>query len=405
MALAIEGKEKALGQRERVSLEQFLEKRTGSESNTSGSENSIRALLRKEFKLVTTSLPALGTIATPTDRFTTHITDTQRIFYCSETKTAPLAKTLRADLPKYEFYQPSRTFCRAIVIDIDHIFASSFVFELPREIWPHAVVFTSQGVQAFWLIEGLPLGAQARPKPIRFAQDVAELLRRACHGDTAVDGLTPIKCRNPLYEGAEVVYPADCPPYALKALAEPLRAFLRASKADSGPLPAGEGSKASRARLAPVWGELEEGQRNETIFQTCRRAAYRGEDFETLAYELNNQCQPPLPASEVAGIVRSIQKFMQSRYSPAEARREPGEPAPDAVREFMAEIGRKGGSRKTEKQKQNLVKATQASRAVRSAQAIGRKAQIQALKDAGFKQREVAEKMGISLRTVKSGWN
>ena len=96
---------------------------------------------------------------------------------------------------------------------------------------------------------------------------------------------------------------------------------------------------------------------------------------------------------------------MQSRYSPAEARREPGEPAPDAVREFMAEIGRKGGSRKTEKQKQNLVKATQASRAVRSAQAIGRKAQIQALKDAGFKQREVAEKMGISLRTVKSGWN
>lgn len=71
----------------------------------------------------------------------------------------------------------------------------------------------------------------------------------------------------------------------------------------------------------------------------------------------------------------------------------------------MAEIGRKGGSRKTAKQKENLVKATNASRAVRSAQAIGRKAQIQELKKSGYKQREVAEKMGVSLRTVKSAWH
>uniref|UniRef100_UPI001F248395 helix-turn-helix domain-containing protein n=1 Tax=Rothia nasimurium TaxID=85336 RepID=UPI001F248395 len=102
---------------------------------------------------------------------------------------------------------------------------------------------------------------------------------------------------------------------------------------------------------------------------------------------------------------RSIQKFMNERYQPVEARREPGEPVPDAVREFMAEIGRKGGSRKTEKQKAVLQKARNASSAVRSAQAIGRKAQIQALKEAGYKQREVAEKLGVSLRTVKGAWN
>ena len=347
---------------------------------------------------MTTSLPALGTTATPAHRFTAHITDTQRVFLCSETKSAPLTKTLRADLHKYEFYQPSPTFCRALVIDIDHIFASSFVFDLPREIWPHAVVFTAQGVQAFWLIEGVPLTSKAHQAPIRFARDVAELLRRACSGDPAVNALAPSKCRNPLYEGAEVVYPADCPPYALKALSGALRAFLRGSEAlgatEVRPVPP-----------TPVWGELAEGQRNETIFQTCRRAAYRGEDFEKLAYELNSQCQPPLPVSEVAGIVRSIQKFMNQRYQPVEARREPGEPVPDAVREFMAEIGRKGGSRKTEKQKQNLVKATQASRAVRSAQAIGRKAQIQALKEAGYTQKAVAEKMGLGIATVKRGWN
>ncbi|WP_161794888.1 primase C-terminal domain-containing protein, partial [Pasteurella multocida] len=106
-----------------------------------------------------------------------------------------------------------------------------------------------------------------------------------------------------------------------------------------------------------MWGALEAGQRNETIFQTIRRAAYAGEDFETLAYELNSQCQPPLPAAEVAGIVRSVQKFMDTRFNPSETRKSPGEPVPEAVREFMAEIGRKGGARRTAAQKENLVKA------------------------------------------------
>lgn len=138
----------------------------------------------------------------------------QRVFLCSDTKSAPLTKTLRADLHKYEFYQPSPTFCRALIIDIDHIFASSFVFDLPREIYPHAVVFTSDGVQAFWLIEGVPLTSKAHQAPIRFARDVAELLRRACAGDPAVNALSPSKCCNPLYESAEVIYPADYPPYA-----------------------------------------------------------------------------------------------------------------------------------------------------------------------------------------------
>ena len=62
-----------------------------------------------------TSLPALSETVTPAQRFAAHLTDTQRIFLCSDAKTAPLGKTLRADLPRYEFYQPSPTFCRALV--------------------------------------------------------------------------------------------------------------------------------------------------------------------------------------------------------------------------------------------------------------------------------------------------
>ncbi|MBF0809414.1 hypothetical protein E4U03_12485, partial [Rothia nasimurium] len=92
---------------------------------------------------MSTSLAAPSRTATKKARFATYLTDTQRVFLCSKTKSAPLIKTLRADLHKYEFYQPSPAFCRTLIIDIDHIFASSFVFDLPREIYPHAVIFTS----------------------------------------------------------------------------------------------------------------------------------------------------------------------------------------------------------------------------------------------------------------------
>lgn len=86
---------------------------------------------------------------------------------------------------------------------------------------------------------------------------------------------------------------------------------------------------------------------------------------------------------------------MDKRFSPSESRRVPGEPMPEPLREFMAEIGRKGGSRKTEAQSRALAKGANASRAVRSAQAIGRRAQIQALKEAGYTQKQIAEKLRL----------
>lgn len=342
---------------------------------------------------MTLSLAVLGEPATKKASFAAHLTDTQRIFFCSDTKEQPLSNVLVSELPKYEFFQPSTRFCRSLVVDIDHIFAEHYIFDLPEQIRPHAMVFTTKGVQAFWLIEGLPLTDNGRVAPIRFARDVGALLRRACHGDEAVDPLTPSKCRNPLFEGAEIVFLADCPPYALQALVKPLRAFLMAQKSS-------EPTRTRPERSRAVWGALEAGQRNETIFQTIRRAAYRGKDFEALAYELNSQCQPPLPAAEVAGIVRSVQKFMETRFNPSETRKSAGEPVPEQVREFMAEIGRKGGSRRTEAQNEALARGRVAGNVVKSAQAIGRRAQIHALKESGYNNTQIAQKMGISRRTV-----
>ena len=126
--------------------------------------------------------------------------------------------------------------------------------------------------------------------------------------------------------------------------------------------------------------------------------------FEAQAYELNELCNPPLPLSEVAGIVRSVEKFMREKYTPKTGV-QGREPAPEAVREFMAEIGKKGRAVNSLAQQKQQQAFLSAGTTVRSAQAIGRKAQIQALKEAGFKQREVAQKMGLGIATIKRAWN
>lgn len=59
---------------------------------------------------MSTSLPAQPATATKEARFATHLTDTQRIFLCSDTKTAPLAKTLGQTCTNTSFTSPAPLF-------------------------------------------------------------------------------------------------------------------------------------------------------------------------------------------------------------------------------------------------------------------------------------------------------
>lgn len=347
-------------------------------------------------------LAGLETLArptgTPAERFRSHFAETQRVFLCSTSKTAPMVWAYDDDVTAHEFIQPHPNACRALIIDVDHEFALGYINDLPQSARPHAIVLTTKGLQAFWLIETVPTTREARREPIRFAQDVAERLRQAVSGDPAVNPLHPVKCRNPLYEGADIHYMADCPPYSLKDLNKAVRGFLSTRESQ-------ETDQITKTAKRPVVaGDMAEGGRNQGIFDAIRHVAYRGGDYETLAYELAAQCDPPLPEAEVAGIVRSIAKFMATKYKPQEHKRAEGEPLPPQLREFLSEIGRKGRAVNSEKQQAQQEAFIAAGTVVRRAQAIGRKAQIQALKEAGYKQREVAEKMGISIETVKRGW-
>ena len=348
-------------------------------------------------------LAGLETLArptgTPAERFRSHFAETQRVFLCSTSKTAPMLWAYDDDVTAHEFIQPHPNACRALIIDIDHEFALSYINDLPQAAHPHAIVLTTKGLQAFWLIETVPTTREARREPIHFAQDVAERLRQAVNGDPAVNPLHPVKCRNPLYEGADIHYMADCPPYSLKDLNKAVRGFLSARERQE------TRQNTKTAKRPVVAGDMAEGGRNQGIFDAIRHVAYRGGDFETLAYELAAQCDPPLPASEVAGIVRSLAKFMATKYKPQEHKHAEGEPLPPQVREFLSEIGRKGGSVNSEKQQAQQKAFIAAGTVVRSAQAIGRRAQIQALKESGLTQAKIAQQLGVSIKTVKRAWN
>ena len=348
-------------------------------------------------------LAGLETLArptgTPAERFRSHFAETQRVFLCSTSKTAPMLWAYDDDVTAHEFIQPHPNACRALIIDIDHEFALSYINDLPQAAHPHAIVLTTKGLQAFWLIETVLTTREARREPIHFAQDVAERLRQAVNGDPAVNPLHPVKCRNPLYEGADIHYMADCPPYSLKDLNKAVRGFLSARERQE------TRQNTKTAKRPVVAGDMAEGGRNQGIFDAIRHVAYRGGDFETLAYELAAQCDPPLPASEVAGIVRSVAKFMATKYKPQEHKHAEGEPLPPQVREFLSDIGRKGRAVNSEKQQAQQKAFIAAGTVVRSAQAIGRRAQIQALKESGLTQAKIAQQLGVSIKTVKRAWN
>ena len=348
-------------------------------------------------------LAGLETLTTPkstqADVFRSHFAETQRVFLCSTSKTAPMVWAYDDDVRAHEFIQPHPNACRALIIDIDHEFALSYINDLPQAAHPHAIVLTTKGLQAFWLIETVLTTREARREPIHFAQDVAERLRQAVNGDPAVNPLHPVKCRNPLYEGADIHYMADCPPYSLKDLNKAVRGFLSARERQE------TRQNTKTAKRPVVAGDMAEGGRNQGIFDAIRHVAYRGGDFETLAYELAAQCDPPLPASEVAGIVRSVAKFMATKYKPQEHKHAEGEPLPPQVREFLSDIGRKGRAVNSEKQQAQQKAFIAAGTVVRSAQAIGRRAQIQALKESGLTQAKIAQQLGVSIKTVKRAWN
>ncbi|EXF23875.1 hypothetical protein BG28_09830 [Nesterenkonia sp. AN1] len=299
-----------------------------------------------------------------------------------------------ADLGDFEFFTPSRSVGSALVIDIDRPEAILEIFDMiPAEIRPSWVVETRKGAQAGWMIDPVDLRRTARERPVAYARAVGAALRNTLTGDEAVDPLTPVRVRNPTYWRAELRASPTPPVYGLKELHQALKT---ANLWPSAPRFSGR-SATTAARRATV-AAIDTGNRNQTVFDVARQAAYVGEDFEAVAWETNAAAPEPMKAAEVRGIIRSIARYMANprghRSTVA---------MPSQMREVLSEMGRRGGLANTAAQRAARALGPRAASAARSARADTKARQAQKMRAQGHSRATIGQKLAASPATV-SRW-
>lgn len=310
----------------------------------------------------------------------------------SSDKTSPSTRVSAAEMHEYEFYTPSKSVGSCLVVDVDRPEAVLEIFgEIPAEIHPSWVVETPRGAQAGWMIDPVDLRETAREHPIRYAQAVGHALRAAVVGDEAVDPLTPSRVRNPTYR-VDLRASATPPVYGLRELHNALAA------ADLWPQgPRLTGRTVHRAAGAASAAAISEGNRNQTIFDVARHAAYRGEDYEAKAWETNDAADVPLSANEVSGIIRSISRYMsRARASQTIAT----VAMPSQMRDLLSDMGRRGGKANTAAQRAARAKSCKAATAARKAATDKKARSAQRMHARGRTRGHICKMLGISASTL-----
>lgn len=297
------------------------------------------------------------------------------------------------ELDEFEFFTPAQSVGSALVVDVDRPEAVTEIFEtIPAEIHPSWVVETRRGAQAGWMIDPVDLRQTARDHPIRYAQAVGHALRDAVDGDHAVDPLKPSRVRNPAYARADLRASATPPVYGLRQLHHALDA---ADLWTQGPRLTGR--SVSQAAVAASAAAISEGNRNQTIFDVARYAAYRGEDYAAKAWETNNAAEVPLSAAEVHGIIRSISRYISRGHANGTS---PTVAMPEAMRETLSEMGRRGGLANTDAQRAARAKSCKAATAARKRSTDNRARRAQRMHARGHARGHICTKLGISAATL-----
>lgn len=295
----------------------------------------------------------------------------------------------------FPFFTPPDCLCAALVVDVDRDggFAGieADIFDtIPREIAPSWIILTTKGAQVGWMIETVDLRESARIKPIEYARAVGGALRTALDGDPAVDPVSAPRVRNPAYEGVFPLASGTPPVYSLGEL----RQALQKAGLWNPPKFSPEGAAASVATK----GVLLEGTRNNEVFNACRFAAYAGRDHEAAAWNASDRCEPPLPASEVKGIIRSVERFMARRgngYSGSG-----NMPMPAAMQELLSEMGRRGGLANTPAQRAARALGPAASAAASRAATDTQAREAQKLRADGHSAASICHRLRAAKATV-----
>lgn len=246
--------------------------------------------------------------------------------------------------------------------------------------------------QLGWLIEPVATGENSRIRPITYANAVRYALTKAFGGD---EGYVNSRSWNPTWDGwaagkGDVNWGlgACIEPRSLGVLREALQqAGLWVTKPRAyRPKPA--------ARREGTPG------RNCHVFDAARLRT--SGTVKEAAQRANNALDTPLSVIELNGIIRSIERW-EAKYGPPWDRSDAYSLRymTEDQRERLRERGRRGGLAGTDKQQEARAQGPAAASVVRSAEAIGRAATARAYKDQGFSNKEIAEKMGAGLTSVK----
>lgn len=325
------------------------------------------------------------------DAFTAHAGVS--FFRASPDKTSPSQRVNAGQLHEFEFFTPAKSVGSVLVVDVDRLEAVLEIFEtIPAEIHPSWVVETRKGAQAGWLIDPVDLRETAREAPLTYARAVGRALRAAVTGDEAVDPLTPVRVRNPTYQHADLRAATTPPVYGLRQLHHALKTAEL--------WPTGSrlsGRKPHNVVRAEAATTIVTGNRNQTIFDVARHAAYAGEDFQTIAWETNDACTEPLPSAEVHGIIRSINRYMTRARSLSMS---PTVAMPAPMREALAEMGRRGGSRNTVAQRTARALGTYVAARKRRDSTDAKARKAQRMYSRGHTRKAICEAMRVSASTV-----
>lgn len=306
-------------------------------------------------------------------------------------KTVPSDKVSPSHMGAFQFFTPPDCLCAALVVDVDRPFATLEIFDtLPAEIYPSWIIETPKGAQAGWMIETVDLRESARTKPIEYARAVGGALRNALDGDPAVDPVSAPRVRNPAYEGTQPIAAGKPPVYSLGELRTALR--------DAGLWNPPKFSPKTAALSVATRGIIARGTRNTELFNVCRFAAYAGRDHEAETWDANDRCEPPLPAAEVKGIIASVERFMAGRgrgYSGSGKM-----PMPEAMHEFLSEMGRRGGLANTPAQRAARALGPAAAAASRKATTDIDAREAQKLRAQGHSAASICQRLRAAKTTV-----
>lgn len=301
------------------------------------------------------------------------------------------------NIQQYRFWRPNSaavTWCLVVDCDEPESLIHLLFSGLPKPSW--VIEKTSNGHgQAGWIIEPVSTSATSRKAPQDFARDVRQALTNATCADT---NFTNTRCWNPLWEGwkaglGRVIW-GHIEPRSLGDLHAALRdsgLWETAAEPDARPIP----------NLRPADVQAAEGSRNRFIFDFARLRP--SGTVSEAAHTANALCAPPLPQSEVAGIVRSIERY-EARTGRSTASGG-GHRMSDAMKALLAENGRLGGSKRTDAQQaqsaEALSKGSAAGVIVRQTEAVGRAAMAVHLSETeGLSAQQIADKLGCSRSTV-----